>query len=240
MRPRSHVPHLLSAPARGICRRQAPRARSNQRKPQKKRPRIDTGPRRSPSACSETVETICGTENSAPVLAPVRTLRVALARVRTHARARAQARTCTAAADGPSRSGPSKRCRGSILGDVSAHADGERRGAGSHRRVASERPRCDASLGVLRTDTGPSAFAVGMLRDISKKKIGGIKSVWAVKAAARIYFWHSLGACARCAVRAVLYVRTCCVFVRCALCCARRAARAYVCALVCLPVYQCA
>ena len=34
-----------------------------------------------------------------------------------------------------------------------------------NQRVASERSRCDASLSTLQNDGGPSAFAVGMLRD---------------------------------------------------------------------------
>ena len=48
-----------------------------------------------------------------------------------------------------------------FLGNFSAHADGKRRGAESNRRVASERPRRDASLGTLRSTTGPRRFAVG-------------------------------------------------------------------------------
>ena len=42
------------------------------------------------------------------------------------------------------------------------------RGAGSNRRVVSERSRCDASLGTLQIDTRPSTFAVGMLRELKK------------------------------------------------------------------------
>ena len=42
-----------------------------------------------------------------------------------------------------------------FLDDFSARADGERRGARSDRRVASERSRQDASLGTLQIDAGP-------------------------------------------------------------------------------------
>ena len=45
--------------------------------------------------------------------------------------------------------------------------------ARSNRRVASERSGRDASLGTLRSTAGPSAFAVGMLRDVRKTDEAG-------------------------------------------------------------------
>ena len=48
----------------------------------------------------------------------------------------------------------------------------------SSRRVASERSRVRRVSRCLQVDTGPSAFAVGMLRDIKKKQARRSHAVW--------------------------------------------------------------
>ena len=61
-----------------------------------------------------------------------------------------------------------------IFGDLSAPADGERRGARTGRRVASEKRVSGATRPSVPSDRhGPSAFAVGMRRGIEKKNKDG-------------------------------------------------------------------
>ena len=57
--------------------------------------------------------------------------------------------------------------RGSIFNHFSVHADGERRGLGTNRRVQSVSVR--RIFRCLQIDAGPRLFAVGVLRDIAKK-----------------------------------------------------------------------
>ena len=53
-----------------------------------------------------------------------------------------------------------------IFNDFSAHTDGERRGSGSDREGGHRKGRGETRLEVPSDRRGPSAVAVGMLRDI--------------------------------------------------------------------------